>query len=99
MVFFARPLTASMALLCVMLVGCSAPPDLDTAFDQAALDAPYPRLIPLGSLAEQGPQTSAPTPALGRMAALRARAAGLRQPVLSRGDRARLRQGANRRGL
>ncbi|MFC7703169.1 hypothetical protein ACFQXB_03040 [Plastorhodobacter daqingensis] len=69
--------------LCLCLAGCAAPPDGD-----------YPALVPLETLTARADDVSiAPATAETlevRAAALRARAAALRRPVLHPDERSRL---------
>jgi len=74
-------LTPRLAVLLLVLASACAPfPDVDLAAGPA--QAPPPRLLPIdGLLAQAGPDTPDPGPALiSRAAGLRARAAALATP-------------------
>jgi hypothetical protein len=69
-------------------MGCAEFPQLDTAVGPEALRAPYPRLLPASELARFG-TPAGPDFAAGldaRVAALRARARILSQPIRSESD-------------
>jgi hypothetical protein len=76
------------------LAACADVPRLGTAPGARALAAPWPRIAPLGPLLAAGAEARL-TPALtgdltARAAALRARAARLRGPVIEAATRARM---------
>ena len=87
-----------MKRLCVMLslvpLGCGDIPALDQAVSPAAERADYPALVPLdGILDTTGDRIAGPDLEASldrRLAALRARAAALRGPVMTETDKARL---------
>ncbi len=85
-----------LALFC--LSACTAFPVLDNRISAAAAAAPYPDLVPLGPLLARA-TASDPITAVNlaeidaRVAALNARAARLRQPVINSASRARMRTG------
>lgn len=78
------------------LGGCAEFPQLDGTISAAQSDAPFPDLIPLAPIIARATAPSRAAPegveaALGaRLANLRARAAGLRGPVISPADRTRM---------
>lgn len=81
------------------LPGCAQFPRLDAAISDAARAAPYPDLLPIGHL-RAATATPDPGSAAGpagelaaRVAALRARAARLRGPVIPPQERARMQRG------
>ena len=68
--------------------------------DTAARAAPFPLLVPIDTLVSQAPATAAPDgPPASRIAALNARAARLRGPVVDSATRARMRAGVNTSAL
>ena len=81
--------------LLIALAACADFPEVDALESAAARNAPFPALLPTAAF-EGGPapRLSPATGAAleGRIAALRARAAALRGPVLTAADRARLRR-------
>lgn len=83
-----RPALLCPALLCFapLLAACAAFPALDTRMTAADRAAPIPALVPLGPLLAaadaRGAQQQPPADLAGRVAALAARAAALRGPVL-----------------
>ena len=81
-----------LLLVLPVLAACAQFPALDAQLTAADRAAPYPALIPLGPLlARADAMGSAPAPSPEqRVAALAARAAALRRPVLTPADRARL---------
>jgi hypothetical protein len=77
-------------------LACTQFPDLEHRTDAAALEAPFPDLIPLGGLLAAAPAPSAlvlAAPSADRLARLRARAARLRGPVIDRMTRIRMTRG------
>jgi hypothetical protein len=84
-------------ILLSLLSGCAEFPALEGTIDAAAMNAPYPQLIPLDPLlAQVGGLASATAASVGlggRVAALAARAAALRGPVIEPATRARMRAG------
>lgn len=84
-------------ILSLALSGCGDIPALDQAISPAAERADYPALIPLeGIMGTPDDQTAGPDLEASldrRLAALRARAAALRGPVIDEAGKARL--GAN----
>ena len=96
------PIPPPSMLLCVLILsGCASFPDLGTGHTAAADAAPWPRIEPLGQvLAEADRLTITPAVAgdlAARAAALKARAARLKQPVVDDATRSRMRaaQGRN----
>ena len=88
----------TLPLVAVVLVGCTQFPSLDRTLTPTLQNAEYPALVPVEPLLAQAAQgrvdPAATTSALqGRVARLRARAAGLRGSVLSGRERQRLREG------
>lgn len=83
---------------CALVLGaCAQPPVFDHPHGQPAAQSSPPDLVPLAPLlaqAEARSRTSAPVLAdmNGRLAALRARAAGLRGPVIPSAQAARMRR-------
>lgn len=82
-------------LLCLALSGCTQFPQLDAVVSASAKSAAYPRLQPLdGVLARANASTTDPAALRGdlaaRVAALRARAARLRGPIIEPAVRARM---------
>ena len=94
----ARPVLA-LAVAGLALAACAPPEDLPPALTAvAASDAPYPALAPLKGLLARGAgplRVSAQTEAqvASAAAALRARAAALRGPVVDPATRARMAAG------
>ena len=91
-------------LLCLALAGCAEAPSLDGRISAAAAAAPYPVLQPLAPLLAQAAQPGRITPQTPRQleggaAALRARAAALRGPVVDAATRARMQAAAARAAL
>lgn len=90
------PLRASALIFLVFLpVGCTQFPALDDRITPAMEAAPYPELVPLEGLLAAVPErradpVQAESSLSARVANLRARAARLRGPILSTGDRDRL---------
>ncbi|MFZ5965044.1 hypothetical protein ACOXXX_19025 [Thalassococcus sp. BH17M4-6] len=87
--------------LLFVLVACAQFPELDATATPGVAEAEYPRLVPLERLLE------APAPRAteivrenvkGRAAALKARAARLRAPVVDAATRARMRRGVRGAG-
>ena len=82
------------------LGGCATPPDLGNTVPPELEAAPYPRLLPLEQIladsatAEATPELEAALEA--RAAVLRARAAGLRGPVIEPPLRSRMARGVTR---
>jgi len=91
-----------MRLLPLILVlwvgGCADFPELDGLVDDRGRAAPYPDLVPLGPILAQagaaGPRADPGAGVLDRAAALSARAARLRGPVIDAGTRARMERAA-----
>jgi hypothetical protein len=88
---------ALLPLALLALTGCTQFPALDRTITPAMEAADYPELVPLDPLLA-GIRDSAVDPVemetalSGRLARLRAKAARLRGPILSAGERARLNQ-------
>ncbi len=81
------------------LAACAGRPDIAARIDPAALAAPAPDLVPLGSLLTAAAALDGTTvagPPAGRLAALRARANRLRGPVIDTGTRAAMAAAARR---
>jgi hypothetical protein len=104
-------MVATMRLMTLVLLGglaaCSPFPDLDLPADPDGVEragGAYPALAPLGGILARADTLAASDrsgPAAlsglaGRLAALQARAARLRGPVLNPAMRARLSRGVNR---
>jgi hypothetical protein len=93
-----RPMSRNLLIACTMalvLSGCADVPDLDGRISAQAAAAPYPTLQPLAPLLAQAAAPARVTPATtaavdGDAAALRARAAALRGPVVDADTRARM---------
>lgn len=88
----------------LILAGCTTFPELDGTVDPSLRGAPYPDLVPLSGLLAQadagtnrGPEIEADM--TSRIAALRARAAGLRGAVIPASVRARMLGGVNTAAL
>lgn len=87
-----------MRLLLLILVlgigGCADFPELDGLVDERDAGAIYPDLVPLGPILAQAEQAGPPRDpgagVLDRAAALEARAARLRGPVIDAATRARI---------
>jgi len=83
-------------IVCLALASCAAFPALDQTITAADRAAPYPSLTNIDALLAAAPVDRA-GPSLqtqeSRIAGLRARAARLRGPVLSRGETQRLQRG------
>ena len=82
-------------VLTLCLAACAEFPALDARIGPEAAAAPYPALVPLAPIlaaADSQPRAAAGVEAglASRIAALRARAATLRGPVLTTADRQRL---------
>ncbi|SLN74372.1 hypothetical protein ROJ8625_04048 [Roseivivax jejudonensis] len=80
----------------LLLAGCATFPEIDAAESADVATAPYPDLVPIGTLLAQQPPRA--TPALeaevtARADALRARADALRGPVIDAPTRDRLSRG------
>lgn len=89
-------LPAPALAILVVLTGCGAWPDPTIPGDASARAAPWPVLQPLGTLGADRRAGAAPMlPPAARAAALRARAAALRGPVVDRATRARLAGGVD----
>lgn len=91
-------------ILCLMLAGCADAPSLDGCISAAAAAAPYPTLEPLAPLLARAALPGRITPVStiqmdGSAAALRARAAALRGPVVDAATRARMQRGIARAAL
>lgn len=87
-------------LLLILGSGCSSFPELDELDSRIAPNAAYPRLLPLDELTH-GPEPTLTqgeaSQLIGRVAALRARAARLRQiRVIGSKTRARMQAGVSR---
>ncbi len=81
--------------ICLALSGCTQFPQLDAVVSESAKNAPYPTLAPVdGLLARANASTTDPAAVRGdlasRVAALRARAARLRGPIIEPPVRARM---------
>ncbi|WP_089904779.1 hypothetical protein [Loktanella fryxellensis] len=92
-----RVVVCAVALI---LSGCAEVPDLDGRISAAAAAAPYPTLQPLAPMLVQAAAPARVTPATtaavdGDAAALRARAAALRGPVVDADTRARMAGGVD----
>lgn len=87
-------LLPSLFLCASLMAGCSEFPALDNAVSASARHADYPGLLPLDQVAADSAGAEATQAAIkglaGRAAALRARAARLRGPVIDDTTRARL---------
>lgn len=75
--------------LVMALTACTSLPDLDSDIPQSVLDGDFPALVPLTSLdlapgLDATARTELTEGLLGRVAALKARAARLRGPVIDR---------------
>ncbi len=80
----------------LLVASCATFPELDDTVSQSDKDAPYPTLANLDELLSSQPaQTPGtdPTIADSRLASLKARAARLRGPILTRAERRRLQGG------
>ncbi len=80
----------------LLLCACAQFPELDRTQTPGVADAPYPRLVPIGTLLEAEPARATPemrAGVLGRVGALRARAARLNGPVVDAATQARMRRG------
>lgn len=94
------PMRRTIILLAVVLSACTEFPALDGTIDPALANAPYPALVPLGPVLAQADAgadgagirgAAGVEPALSaRLAGLRARANGLRGPVIPAEARARM---------
>jgi hypothetical protein len=89
------PLRAAILIAVVSLgSGCTQFPDLDSAVTDTARDAPFPDLLPVEELNARltEPRITAETASNldGRVAALKARAAGLRRSVIDSPTRERM---------
>lgn len=84
------PVTRVICLSLCLLSACVTVPDLDTEISAAAQAAPYPDLVALGPILAQAGQVTPPDSAGmdARIAALQARAAALRGPVIEPAVRA-----------
>jgi outer membrane murein-binding lipoprotein Lpp len=84
----------------VLLAGCSNFPELDDAISPAARKAGYPTLVPISQIiagaadVQISPQTVSSLKT--RAASLKSRASRLRNPVIDRQTRARLRAAIKR---
>ena len=85
--------------LAALLCGCTAFPELDGTVPPALERADFPALVPVEPLIAGAQEVRiAPETApsvLARVAALRARAARLRGPIVDSGARARMRAGVS----
>ena len=93
--FPSLPAHPKVLIFVAFLAGCGASISPDARFGPTDPDAPYPQLIPLGPLLAEaaliGQQAS---PDLdSRIAALSARAATLRRPIIDRATRERMMTG------
>jgi len=87
-----------MVILAATSAGCTQFPELDRTLTPELEQSAYPDLVPLDPLLARAEQTGVEpvqaTAAIdGRVAALRARAAGLRGSVLTGRERQRLEEG------
>lgn len=94
---FVRHTTCTLACL-LGLAGCTDFPALDGTISPALQNAPYPDLVPLSPIVAQAGAAdyggaSAAADLAPRLAALRARAAGLRGPVIPAPTRSRMLRG------
>ncbi|WP_298971322.1 hypothetical protein [uncultured Roseobacter sp.] len=85
----------ALLILPLSLAGCVQFPEIDDATGQVAEQADYPDLVPLEPVLGALPTTTGDSDETqaqleARVSGLKARANGLRGPVLSDGDRARL---------
>jgi hypothetical protein len=90
-----------------LLTACAQFPALDATLDEAAYAAPYPQLqsiepllaqsAAMGTTGRNSPATLAG--AEGRIASLRASAAGLRGPIIDPATRARMARGVDTTAL
>ncbi|MDQ2093275.1 hypothetical protein [Rhodalgimonas zhirmunskyi] len=98
-----RPALILCFLLPLWSAGCGDFPELDARLGPADQTADYPKLVPFGPiLAQAGEVTVAQSDVegvAGRAAALRARAARMRGPIIDRATRARMRRGVDTSGL
>lgn len=82
------------SLLAVLILGCSGPPDIGSHMSDAAQRTDYPSILPLDALLASRPDTSAAVafaaPLANRASALRARAAGLRGPIIDASTKSRM---------
>ncbi|MDO6731320.1 hypothetical protein Q4577_14910 [Marinovum sp. 2_MG-2023] len=94
--------TMHLIRLCLCLVpltlvlGCTQFPALDNSEGPDVAAAAYPRLLSIEELRAIPDSTTTlevQTSLLGRLAALRARAAGLQSPVIDRATRSRMARG------
>lgn len=85
----------SSLVLFFALAGCAEFPALDARVGPEALEAPFPTLLPMEQLldASAPPISIVSGPGSNRIAALRARAARLRGPVVDQATRLRMQQG------
>lgn len=90
----------ALVLTAALLAGCNDFPQLDDAISTTARNADYPTLLPIDQVisgANDVQITEKTVSALmGRIAALRGRAARLRRPVIDTRTRARMRAAINR---
>lgn len=95
-----KPSLTALAMAAAVLAGCAPAPDLGGTIPPELEAAPYPRLLPLEPiLAASRDSAIAPDVEAGldaRAARLRARAAGLRGPVIEPPLRARMARGVPR---
>lgn len=82
-------------LLALSLAACTQFPELDARLTEADRTAPYPALVPLAPLLARADAASAAPVAdlAGRLAALNARAAALRGPVIDAATTGRMAAG------
>lgn len=86
---------ASLVVLCAV-AGCADWPDPVIPGTDAARAAPWPALVPLSDILVGGTRVSEPVvPSAARLAALTARAASLRGPVVDAATRARMARGVD----
>jgi len=86
------------------VAACEQAPDIGPPVTEAERNAPFPTLLPLHTLLAQGQTVSRITPdttadLTGRIANLRARAAGLNRPVVDPATRATMRAAVARAAL
>ena len=81
------------------LAACTTFPEIDAVETPGVDSAPYPDLVPIGTLLETGPPRATPEIRAGvesRAAALRSRAAALQGPIVDPQTRSRMEAGAGR---
>lgn len=85
-------------LIALTLASCTEFPALDGTIDPGLANAPYPALVPLGPVLAQAGEGASGAALVEqalppRLASLRARANGLRGPVIAPAARARMLRG------